>query len=133
MANGEDRSITCVDCGEEFIFTAGEQAFYQEKGLTNAPTRCKSCREKRKGERGSSAGPRGAGSSRASSAGGGSKEMHATVCSNCGAETLVPFVPTGVRPVYCRDCFSTLRGDRPGSGPRAGAPGPRRDSPGGRG
>ena len=55
-ATGEDQRIKCVDCGEEFIFTAGEQSFYREKGLTNAPTRCKSCREKRKAGRGQSAG-----------------------------------------------------------------------------
>ena len=48
MASTEDKSITCVDCGQEFLFTAGEQAFYRERGLTNEPTRCKSCREKRK-------------------------------------------------------------------------------------
>ena len=44
MATG-DKSITCVDCGEEFLFTAGEQAFYRERGLPNEPTRCKRCRE----------------------------------------------------------------------------------------
>ena len=49
MASTEDKSITCVDCGEEFLFTAGEQAFYASKGLTNAPTRCKRCRDLRKG------------------------------------------------------------------------------------
>src|SRR5512146_949599 len=51
MASSEDKSITCVDCGEEFLFTAGEQAFYRERGLTNEPTRCKACREKRKASR----------------------------------------------------------------------------------
>jgi CspA family cold shock protein len=36
--------------------------------------------------------------------------MHAAVCSRCGAETMVPFVPTGARPVYCRDCFNQMKG-----------------------
>lgn len=102
-ATGEDQRIKCVDCGEEFIFTAGEQAFYREKGLTNAPTRCKSCREKRKAERG-----QGGGGAPAS----GAREQHAAVCSRCGAETTVPFVPTGARPVYCRDCFNAMKHER---------------------
>src|SRR5204863_6246574 len=61
MASTEDKSITCVDCGQEFLFTAGEQAFYRERGLTNEPTRCKSCREKRKVGRGPSGGGGGMG------------------------------------------------------------------------
>ncbi len=48
MPEFQDKTITCVDCGEEFVFTAGEQAFYQEKGFTNEPKRCKACREKKK-------------------------------------------------------------------------------------
>jgi len=47
----EDRTIECRDCGNEFIFTVGEQEFYQEKGFTNDPVRCKDCRQKRKNER----------------------------------------------------------------------------------
>ena len=105
-ATGEDQRIKCVDCGEEFIFTAGEQAFYREKGLTNAPTRCKACREKRKAERGPGGGGSGGGG------GGGSRGLHAAVCSRCGAETTVPFVPTGARPVYCRDCFNAMKHER---------------------
>src|SRR2546426_9964690 len=56
MATVEDQRIKCVDCGEEFLFTVGEQAFYREKGLTHAPTRCKRCRELRKGARKDGAG-----------------------------------------------------------------------------
>ena len=36
----EDKTLVCKDCGKEFIFTAGEQAFYAEKGFQNEPTRC---------------------------------------------------------------------------------------------
>lgn len=38
-----DKIITCKDCGQEFVFTANEQAFYAEKGFTNEPQRCKAC------------------------------------------------------------------------------------------
>lgn len=44
----QDKKIICKDCGKEFIFTVGEQEFYQEKGFTNEPVRCKECRETKK-------------------------------------------------------------------------------------
>src|SRR5262245_13031251 len=107
MASIEDKSITCVDCGEEFLFTAGEQMFYRERGLTNAPTRGKSCREKRKMTRPASSGGGGGG-------GGGygrsEKQMYAATCSQCGRETEVPFPPTPGRPVLCRECFAASKG-----------------------
>jgi CxxC-x17-CxxC domain-containing protein len=117
MASSEDKSITCVDCGEEFLFTAGEQAFYRERGLTNEPTRCKSCREKRKAAGGGrSAHPGGAGGG-----GGGAgygrpeKQMYPATCSQCGRDTEVPFQPTSGRPVLCRDCFNAAKGTGGGS------------------
>jgi len=76
----------------EFIFTAGEQAFYAEKGFQNEPGRCPDCREQRRRDReGYSRGPR---------------QLVDVVCDSCGAPTQVPFQPTQGRPVYCRDCFS---------------------------
>ncbi len=47
----KDKTIVCCDCGKEFIFTVGEQEFYQLKGLTNEPKRCKECRDKKKASR----------------------------------------------------------------------------------
>ena len=44
----EDKTIICKDCGNEFVFTAGEQEFYAEKGFVNEPQRCKPCRDARK-------------------------------------------------------------------------------------
>src|ERR1044071_1364954 len=43
-----DKTIACRDCGMDFVFTAGEQEFYAQKGFTNEPTRCPSCRQARK-------------------------------------------------------------------------------------
>ncbi len=34
----QDKTLTCKDCGQEFVFTAGEQEFYAEKGFQNEPT-----------------------------------------------------------------------------------------------
>jgi CxxC-x17-CxxC domain-containing protein len=46
-----DRSIACADCGQEFTFTAGEQEFYAQRGFTESPKRCPSCRQIRKAQR----------------------------------------------------------------------------------
>ncbi|HOZ54280.1 MAG TPA: zinc-ribbon domain-containing protein [Bacilli bacterium] len=47
----KDITLTCKDCGKEFVFTAGEQKFYDEKGFTNQPQRCKECRDAKKANR----------------------------------------------------------------------------------
>ncbi|HIT21770.1 MAG TPA: zinc-ribbon domain-containing protein [Candidatus Scybalousia intestinigallinarum] len=51
MPEYQDKTIKCLDCGKEFIFSARDQEFYAEKGFNNEPKRCKECREKRKIER----------------------------------------------------------------------------------
>jgi hypothetical protein len=49
-----DKTLTCKDCGAEFIFTESEQEFYKEKGFDNEPMRCQPCRKSRKQQRNSS-------------------------------------------------------------------------------
>ena len=44
----EDKTLVCKECGNEFVFTAGEQEFYAERGFQNEPQRCKACRDARK-------------------------------------------------------------------------------------
>ena len=106
-----DRTLTCRDCGESFIFTEGEQSFYLERGYTE-PQRCPSCRSARKAQRnndgGYSSGGYGGGGYSS-----GPREMHTVVCSSCGKETEVPFRPTAGKPVYCRECFAEQRASRP--------------------
>jgi hypothetical protein len=55
-----DKTLKCKDCGVDFIFTEGEQAFYKEKGFENEPQRCPECRRARKQQRmnGGNRGPR---------------------------------------------------------------------------
>jgi CxxC-x17-CxxC domain-containing protein len=114
----QDRTLTCRDCGAQFTFTAGEQEFYQSRGLTNDPGRCPDCRQARKAERGGGGGGYAYSSSSAGMGGGGQqggygrprREMFDAVCSNCGKDTKVPFQPRGDKPVYCSDCFETVRG-----------------------
>jgi CxxC-x17-CxxC domain-containing protein len=109
-----DKILTCRDCGNEFVFTAGEQAFYAEKGFTNQPSRCPDCRRAAKASRDGGRG--GSWSSGGNGGGYGSprpeRTMHPAICSNCGQETMVPFVPTSGKPVYCSDCFRAQREQR---------------------
>lgn len=93
-----DRVLKCVDCSAEFVFTAGEQQFYADKGFKNEPKRCKGCKSRRgSGERGGGGGY------------GQQRSETRTNCSQCGKETTVPFKPTQGRPVFCRECFQQRR------------------------
>ncbi|MBP1763074.1 MAG: CxxC-x17-CxxC domain protein [Firmicutes bacterium] len=90
----QDKTLKCKDCGQDFVFTVGEQEFYAEKGFENEPARCRECRDARKRER---------------NGGTGAREMYEAVCAECGVTTLVPFKPRNDRPIYCRECFAKKR------------------------
>lgn len=47
----EDKILKCKECGQQFVFTVGEQEFYAQKGFQNEPARCAACRRARKRER----------------------------------------------------------------------------------
>lgn len=100
-----DKVIKCRDCGEEFVFTVGEQNFYKDRGFQHEPTRCRRCRDEKKRAAG---GPVSATPVMNSAP----REFHETVCSSCGQATQVPFRPTPGKPVYCRDCFQNVRSTR---------------------
>ena len=81
----EDQNLVCEDCGKEFVFTAGEQEFYAQKGLVNVPKRCPECRKiRRKNSR---------------------RKMYDAVCSACGASTKVPFKPIEGKEIFCKECY----------------------------
>ena len=103
----QDKVLKCVDCGADFVFTAGEQLFFHDKQFKNEPKRCKGC----KGKRASTVGA--VPSSERS--GGYVKVETRTTCSGCGKETTVPFKPTQGRPVFCRECFQQRRTAAPGA------------------
>lgn len=84
----EDKTIVCNSCGEEFVFTVGEQEFYEKQGYQNEPKKCKKCRMARKNA---------------------GKVMITTVCAQCGGEAVINFEPTNDRPIYCRECFNAMR------------------------
>ncbi len=90
----QDETLVCVECGNEFIFSAGEQAFYAEKGYTNKPKRCKACRDAKK------------------NANKPPRQTFVAVCSECGGEAILPFEPSKDKPVYCSACFEKRRNAR---------------------
>ena len=117
-----DKTLTCADCSQQFVFTSSEQDFYAQRGFTE-PRRCPSCRASRKAARGAnggggySSGGYGSGGGYSSGGGGGygardrgPREMFTATCSNCGRDAEVPFRPTSGKPVYCSDCFRSMRG-----------------------
>ena len=93
----QDKLLQCSDCGKEFTFTAGEQEFYASRGLQNEPRRCPECRRARKSERYGNSGYRP------------QRQMFPAICAECGKETEVPFEPREERPVYCSECYKTVR------------------------
>lgn len=44
----QDKTITCVECGQPFVHSAGAQEFYAQKGFTSDPKRCPDCRKMKK-------------------------------------------------------------------------------------
>lgn len=87
----DDKTMVCKECGGEFVFTAGEQEFYAEKGFENEPQRCKPCRDARK----NALRP--------------DREMFTATCAVCGGDARVPFRPREDRPVYCSTCFEKIK------------------------
>lgn len=89
----EDIALTCRECKNEFVFSAGEQKFYKEKGFQNQPKLCKACRAARKN--------------------GGQPvaevQYYTAVCSECGGEAKLKFQPSSDRPVYCSACFEARK------------------------
>ena len=85
----QEKTLKCMHCNEDFIFTAGEQLFFRDKQFRNLPKRCKTCKLKQGGSK--------------------VKAETRTLCSVCEQETTVPFRPTQGRPVMCRSCFERNR------------------------
>jgi len=100
-----DLPIGCIDCGESFIWTAGEQAFFSEKNLLNPPKRCKECKRAKN--------RRLAAIEMAQATGKPHKIEVTAQCAECGEKTTVPFYPSQGRPVFCRCCFDKQKVNAP--------------------
>lgn len=93
----QDKEIKCIDCGNDFVWTGGEQVFFHDKGLQNEPKRCKSCKQAKN--------ERLAAITAAQAAGIRQRVEVAVKCAQCSQQTTVPFYPSQGRPVLCRSCF----------------------------
>lgn len=98
-----DKTLVCEECGKEFIWPAGEQEFFAVMGFDNIPKRCPDCRKQRRYRHRRP------------------PVMYETTCAQCGEITVVPFVPTQGRPVYCRSCLEMMKEGSPGGENRPSA------------
>jgi len=103
----EEKTLTCFDCGVTYTFSVEEQEAFQEKGYANAPKRCPSCREARKARQISNGNYRNVQPGFRQE-----RRMFTATCAQCGKSTQVPFEPKEGRPVYCRDCYNTVKVSR---------------------
>lgn len=83
----QDKNLACKDCSKEFVWSAGEQKFYADKGLQNPPGRCPECRKTQKDRK-------------------VNRQMFSIICKNCGKEGQVPFEPRDPNDVLCTECFA---------------------------
>lgn len=99
-ADFQDTSLICIDCGNSFIWSAGEQLFFHDKGLKNPPKRCKPCKQAKNERLAAIA---------TAQASGVKQRIEVLVnCAKCSNQTTVPFYPSQGRPVYCRSCFLAM-------------------------
>lgn len=82
----EDKNLTCKECSKEFVWSAGEQKFYADKGLQNSPGRCPECRRQKKEFK-------------------ANQPKFSIICKNCGKEGEVPFQPRNPNDILCAECF----------------------------
>lgn len=132
MSTFADKTLKCIECGQDFTYTVAEQELHQSLGYQNEPKRCTPCREAKRQRKGPAAGggvgerprsgnggggggerPRGGGGPPRREGGGGGggqqREYFLAICGECGKEAQLPFKPRGDRPVYCSDCFGQQR------------------------
>jgi CxxC-x17-CxxC domain-containing protein len=117
--------ITCQECETAFLYTDAERAFRESRGLER-PLLCPECRARERSRRNDdlislynkteSFEPFLWGKETQNGGGGNSgraregQTLHRATCAQCGADTKVPFIPRGDRPVYCRACYNARRG-----------------------
>ncbi len=99
------KNITCIECRNTFVFTAGEQGFFQSRGLSNEPKRCPHCRILMRMRR----------------EGKSTDSVTRVNCIVCGDKTTVPFLPRDEKKIFCASCYKA-RGFKRDSHLATGAP-----------
>ncbi len=110
-----DRVLACVDCGVDFVHSAADQEYFATKGFGAEPKRCASCRAYRRTTREGGAGGSGARPSAGGPGGlersGAQRDYFVAICTGCGNQAQVPFKPRPDKPVFCSDCFRSIKPD----------------------
>jgi CxxC-x17-CxxC domain-containing protein len=83
------KNITCIECRKTFVFSPGEQGFFQSRGLSNEPKRCPHCRVLMRMRR----------------EGKPTDTVTDTNCIVCGERTTVPFLPRDEKKILCAACY----------------------------
>jgi len=97
----QDKKLTCRDCNKEFVWSAGEQKFFADKGFTNAPIRCTDCRKKKKSQvKDNQSSPSF------------TEVITLIKCKKCGKESEIPFQPRNPDNILCSGCFEELHPDK---------------------
>jgi CxxC-x17-CxxC domain-containing protein len=124
----EDIELSCVQCGEKFVFSRSEQQHWARRGFVHKPKRCKKCRDERRSRMqnfyGSSSGSQGIyrapsfrnerdyRSEYRSPMSGSWKQQtreYEINCSKCGAKDTIPFKPAPGREIFCHACYEEVK------------------------
>lgn len=84
----------CRNCGCESKLTDSHRNFLEEHDCFQPPFYCSTCFSKRLSDIWEIPG-----------------EKRIAICSECGIETRLHFVPCNDRPVYCSQCFKKMNRD----------------------
>lgn len=79
-----DKILICDKCGEKFVFSCGEQKFFEEKGFIE-PRKCAKCRGKENVKRPTS-------------------NTYPITCPSCKKNFNITFNPND-KEILCFDCF----------------------------
>jgi CxxC-x17-CxxC domain-containing protein len=87
----QDKSVTCIDCGFSFLFSAIDQEYYASRGYAGAAQRCSTCKEARTTHPQKPPAPV-------------RREPFTITCVRCGKDTSVPGNAHTITPIYCSAC-----------------------------
>ena len=123
----EDLELTCVECGDSFVFTRTEKQQWAKRGFVHAPKRCRRCREERRKRQKSFntsndqysvqniyrapafQDEKQWKSSYRSPMERPARRDYEITCSKCGQKDHIPFRPSPGRDVFCHDCYGEIK------------------------
>ncbi|MFH1435535.1 MAG: zinc-ribbon domain containing protein [Pseudomonadota bacterium] len=123
----EDLEMTCVECGDGFVFTRTEKQQWAKRGFVHTPKRCRRCREERRKRQKNSypsndqysvqniyrapafQNEQQWKSSYRSPMERPARRDYEITCSKCGEKDRIPFRPSPGRDVFCHACYEEIK------------------------